>query len=494
MNLVRALKTCETVMTYAYRMAGVLVLTFTLFPIHAQAIEKGFADLAKKLMPAVVNVSITTTLSQGGLVLQGNPFEDFFEDFLERRSKKPDAEKGEKNKQKVSSVGSGFVIDPTGIIITNNHVVENAEAISVNFSNGDKYEATLIGRDPKTDIAVLKVETSKALPFVKFGDNKKARVGDWVIAIGNPFGLGGSLSAGVISAINRDINAGPYDSFIQTDAAINKGNSGGPLFNMNGEVIGVNTAIISPTGGSVGIGFSIPADMAENVINQLRAFGKTRRGWLGVRIQTVTEDLAESLGMGKPKGALIAEIIADGPAQKAGLKQGDVILRFNNKDVEEMRDLPRIVAETDINKRVQIDLLRRGKMIKKMVMVGRLEEAEDTKISTTIERGKKSQNEGVTIQGMHLLKLTDEARQAVGLKKTDMGVLISRVDADSQASEAGLRRGDVITELDQTAVETPKDIVRLIKQARKKDKKSVLVLLKTRNGLRFVALRVDEKQ
>ena len=273
---------------------GLLAIVAFAHVAAAQNMPQSFADIVEDLMPAVVNISISTTV-QNPPGIQMSPFEDFFEEFMERDEKEPP------KKRRVSSLGSGFVIDPSGIVITNNHVVENAEEIIVNFSNGEKFKAELLGRDPKTDLAVLKVITDKKLPFVKFGDNTKARVGDWVIAIGNPFGLGGSLSVGVISAINRDINSGPYDSYIQTDAAINKGNSGGPLFNLDGEVIGVNTAIISPTGGSVGIGFSIPADMAQIVIMQLREYGETRRGWLGVRIQRITEDLAESLGLSKPK-------------------------------------------------------------------------------------------------------------------------------------------------------------------------------------------------
>ena len=459
--------------------------------VPAQAVEKGFADLAERLMPAVVNVSITTTVNNGGSVMQGSPFEEFFEDFMDRKNGVPN---GENSKKEVTSVGSGFVIDPKGIIVTNNHVIEKAEKITVNFSNGDKYDATLVGRDAKTDIAVLKIDAPKDLPSVDFGDSEKARVGDWVIAIGNPFGLGGSLSAGVISAINRDINSGPYDSFIQTAAAINKGNSGGPLFNMEGEVIGVNTAIISPTGGSVGIGFSIPADMAQTVINQLLEYGETRRGWLGVRIQTVTDELAEGLGMSKPKGALIAEIIEDGPAEKGGLKAGDVILRFNNKPVAEMRDLPRIVAETGINKTVQVEVLRRGKIVRKSVTVGRLDETEQKDAKAAPAPKDQPQEKDVVILGMHLAPLTDAARERAGMAKDDAGVLIAKVAPNSAAALAGLRGGNVIAELDQEQVKVPEDVVKLVKQARTDGKKSVLVLLKTPNGLRFIALKVEEKQ
>ena len=464
-----------------------------LMPMQAaHAVEEGFADLAEKLMPSVVNISISTNVERGfNSPLQGSPFQDFFEDFLERHTN-PQDDKNGPPQQKQTSLGSGFVIAPEGIIITNNHVIENADKITVNFSNGDKLDAELIGRDVKTDIAVLKVETDKPLPYVSFGDSTRSRVGDWVIAIGNPFGLGGSLSAGVISAMNRDINAGPYDSFIQTDAAINRGNSGGPLFNMQGEVIGVNTAIISPTGGSVGIGFAIPADMALPVIEQLRAYGETRRGWLGVRIQTVTEELAESLGMSKPRGALISEVTSGGPAEEAGLKQGDVILRFDRKEVAEMRDLPRIVAETEVNKKVQVEVLRRGKVIKKTVTVGRLDESQDQRAEAKPKKKDPKPAEKPSILGMQLAPLTEQARAAVGLKASDNGVLIDGVETNSAAALAGLRRGFVIAELDQNEVTEPQDVVDIVKKAQSDGKKSVLVLLKTANGLRFVALRVTQ--
>ena len=413
-----------------------------------------------------------------------SPFEDFLEEFMERDEKEPS------KKRRVSSLGSGFVIDPSGIVITNNHVVENAEEIIVNFSNGEKFKAELLGRDPKTDLAVLKVITKKKLPFVKFGDNTKARVGDWVIAIGNPFGLGGSLSVGVISAINRDINSGPYDSYIQTDAAINKGNSGGPLFNLDGEVIGVNTAIISPTGGSVGIGFSIPADMAQIVITQLREYGETRRGWLGVRIQLITEDLAESLGLLRPRGALVSEIIPGGPADEAGMKQGDVILSFDGKEVTEMRDLPRIVAETPIDKAVQVKVQRRGKVVTLKVKVGRLEESNQIAETQPANPKKQTKQPGLKLLGLTLETLDAKTRARAGLDDDKKGVLIAQVDEDSSASESGVKSGDIIVEVDQTSVAKPQDVEDLVNKAKKAGKKSILVLMHTPQGLRFVAIKI----
>ena len=462
---------------------GLLAIVAFAHVAASQNMPQSFADIVEDLMPAVVNISISTTV-QNPPGIQMSPFEDFFEEFMERD------EKESPKKRRVSSLGSGFVIDPSGIVITNNHVVENADEIIVNFSNGEKFKAELLGRDPKTDLAVLKVITDKKLPFVKFGDNTKARVGDWVIAIGNPFGLGGSLSVGVISAINRDINSGPYDSYIQTDAAINKGNSGGPLFNLDGEVIGVNTAIISPTGGSVGIGFSIPADMAQIVITQLREYGETRRGWLGVRIQRITEDLAESLGLSKPKGALVSEIIPGGPADEAGMKQGDVILSFDGKEVAEMRDLPRIVAETPIDKAVQVKVQRRGKVVKLKVKVGRLEESNQLAETQPANPKKQTKQPGLKLLGLTLETLDAKTRARAGLDDDKEGVLIAQVDADSSASESGVKSGDIIVEVDQTSVAKPQDVEDLVNKAKKAGKKSILVLMHTPQGLRFVAIKI----
>ena len=321
----------------------------------------GFADLAARLLPAVVNVSTTQTLKKEDMpdmpqFPPGSPFDEFFKDFMERQ-KGQDA-----TPRKVTALGSGFIIDPSGLVVTNNHVIDDAEQITVILHDTQAFKAKIVGRDTKADLALLKIEVPTKLPFVQFGDSDGARVGDWVIAIGNPFGLGGTVTAGIVSARARDINAGPYDDFIQTDASINKGNSGGPLFNMKGEVIGINTAIFSPSGGSIGIGFSIPSNEAKPVLADLQKYGKTRRGWLGVRIQSVTPDIAESLGLKEQKGALVAGTTPDGPAEKAGIKAGDVILTFDGKDVVDMRRLPRIVAETGIDKDVDVQLWRGGKM------------------------------------------------------------------------------------------------------------------------------------
>ncbi|MEL6481195.1 MAG: Do family serine endopeptidase, partial [Pseudomonadota bacterium] len=351
-------------------MLGTAVTTLAPSETQAQARPGSFADLAERLSPAVVNISTAQKVEQAERgeqqVPEGTPFEDLFRDFFERgRPQGP---------RQVQSLGSGFVISAEGYVVTNNHVIEEADEITVNFADGSSLPAELVGTDPKTDIALLKIEPTQPLEFVKFGDSEASRVGDWVLAIGNPFGLGGSVSAGIISARDRNINAGPYDDFIQTDAAINRGNSGGPLFNLDGEVIGVNTAIISPTGGSIGIGFAVPSAIAENVVAQLQEFGQTKRGWLGVRIQTVNDELAEALGLDRPQGALVADVTSEGPAEEGGIEAGDVILKFDGKDISEMRDLPRIVAETAVGSTVRVVVFRKGKTQSVKVTLGLLEE------------------------------------------------------------------------------------------------------------------------
>ena len=454
-------------------------------PALARGTPDGFADLAERLMPAVVNISTSQTVDSSATPPGQPPFNDFFEEFFRQRQEPGQAP----SRRKVSSLGSGFVIDPNGIIITNNHVIEEADEIVVNFSDGSKYDAEVIGRDPKTDIAVLKVKADKNLPFVPMGKSSTARVGDWVIAIGNPFGLGGSLSAGVISAINRDINAGPYDSFIQTDAAINRGNSGGPLFNLDGEVIGVNSAIISPSGGSVGIGFSIPADLANSVIAQLRKFGETRRGWLGVRIQAVTDDLAESLGLNKARGALVSEVSDDGPAKKGGIRVGDVIVRFNGKDVPQMRDLPRIVADTEINKSVKVEVIRRGKSKTLTIVTGRLEEPLAEKTDTKPEKQTTSKD-NVTVQGLTLGDIDDTVRERFQIDPKVKGAVLLKVASDSHAAEKGLRPGDVISEVEQAKTNSAAEVAKAFKRARDDGMEKVLLLVTSRAGIRYVVIKL----
>lgn len=456
-------------------------------PAFARGAPDSFADLAERLSPAVVNISTSQTVrgrageGMPGLP-EGSPFEDFFEEFMQRQGR-PNAPR------RVQSLGSGFVVDPDGIVITNNHVIEGADEIKVNFSDGTVLDAELIGRDSKTDLAVLKVTSDTPLPFVPFGNSEDSRVGDWVMAIGNPFGLGGTVTAGIISAINRDINAGPYDDFIQTDASINRGNSGGPLFNMDGEVVGVNTAIISPSGGSIGIGFSIPTTVALPVIEQLQEYGETRRGWLGVRIQTVTEEIAEGLGMDEARGALVAGVNEDGPAGAAGIEPGDVILNFDGKEIAEMRDLPRIVAETAIGKEVDVLLLRDGNEKRVEVEIERLDETDGQYPSND----KDSEQEGdAEVLGLGLAELNSSTRREYSIPDDVDGVVVTYVEPSSAAAQKGIQRGDVIVEVAQEDVRTPRDVANAVKEERETGRKSVLLLLASNGDLRFVAVRIGD--
>lgn len=463
---------------------------------EARGAPDSFADLAERLSPAVVNISTTQTVTGGGdeegevpmpQFPPGSPFEEFFKDFLERQGR------GNAEPRKVTSLGSGFIIDPSGVIVTNNHVIQDAEEITVTLSDGTKLPAELRGKDPKTDVAVLVVKPSKALPFVNFGDSDKARVGDWVLAIGNPFGLGGSVSAGIISARNRDINAGPYDDFIQTDAAINRGNSGGPLFNMDGEVIGINTAIYSPSGGSVGIGFSVPSALARQVVAQLREFGETRRGWLGVRIQTVSDEIAESLNLDKARGALVAGVDEKGPAAEGGVQAGDVILTFDGKPVADMRSLPRVVAETKIGTSVPVVVWRDGKEKTLQVKVGQLDEkTADASAGTSGNKGSSGAGRVQVVLGLSLSPITTDLRTRHSIPEDVKGVVVTEVAGNSFAAEKGVRPGDVILEVAQTKVENPAQIADKVKAEKEAGKKSVLFLISRAGDLSFVALRVDK--
>jgi serine protease Do len=453
-------------------------------PGAAQERPASFADLAERLSPAVVNISTSQTVQAQNRpapnIPRGSPFEDMFRDFFER---------GQRGPRQVSSLGSGFVIDPDGIVVTNNHVIENADEVVVNFADGTQLPAEIIGRDPKTDLAVLKVKPEAPLPAVEFGSSDRMRVGDWVIAIGNPFGLGGSVSAGIISARNRDINAGPYDDFIQTDAAINRGNSGGPLFNLAGEVIGVNTAIISPSGGSIGIGFAVPSDLARSVVAQLREFGETRRGWLGVRIQSVSPEIADSLGLKEVQGALIADVTADGPAQKGGILPGDIVLKFDGKPVAAMRDLPRIVADTAVGKKAPVEVWRKGERRTVSVEVGRLQEGEAVAASVSRPgQGGPQAAPTASIFGLTLETLTDRRRTELNLGSDVKGVVVTAVENDSDAARKGVRPGDVIVEVGQQAVTRPEEVIQRVEAARNDGRNSVLFLLQTGGELRFVAL------
>jgi len=463
-----------------------------------------FADLADDLLPAVVNISSTqkTDTDDGATgedALPGMPPfppgspEEFFEEFFNRRGGNGAPEPA----IPPASLGSGFVIDATkGYIVTNNHVVKDAQDVRVTFQDDTTLEAKIIGKDEKMDLAVLQVQTDKKLTDVKFGDSDHLRVGDWVVAIGNPFGLGGTVTAGIISAQQRNINAGPYDDFIQTDASINRGNSGGPMFNLKGEVIGINTAIFSPSGGSVGIGFAIPSNLAKGVINQLIEYGRTRRGWIGVRIQMVTDEIAQSLGLDKARGAMIAGITPGGPAEDSKLKRGDIIVEFDGKPVSEMRHLPRIVAETPIDKKVTVKFWRDGKEQSTSIKVAELEKAEDDGLleehaQTTPNKPAK----GVDVEdfGMTVGSISETTRKTYNIPVDVSGVVVLSVKASGEAAEKGLIEGDVLVEINQTPIKTPKEAQDAIAKAKKDGKPSILILANREGDVRFLALQFGKK-
>ena len=466
-------------------------------PALARPAPDSFADLAAKLLPAVVNVASSTTVqAHGGLgpdfpmFPPGSPFEQFFKDFLERNHPGGQARPNQPApERRMQSLGSGFIIDPSGLIVTNNHVIDGADEITVTLQDNTSLKATVIGRDERVDIAVLRVKPDKPLPALVFGDSDAARVGDWVLAIGNPFGLGGSVTAGIVSARGRDIRQGPYDDFIQTDAAINKGNSGGPLFNMDGQVIGINTAIYSPSGGSIGIGFSIPANLAKNVVAQLRDFGHARRGWLGVRIQPVTQDIAESLGLPDTSGSLVAGVVPGGPAEAAKLRNGDVILKFNGQDIKESHTLPRIVAETAIGSEVPVTVLRDGKQITVNARVGEL--PDDQQIASAENPAAKPDTAKPTAiagLGLSLAPITSDAKDKYQLGASQKGVVVTEVAPDGAAAQRGLKPGDVIVEVQQEPVSTPADVQSRVESVRKQNRKSVLMLIQRQDNLQWVPL------
>jgi serine protease Do len=471
-------------------------------PSLARGAPDSFADLAARLLPSVVNVSTSQTTQrtqpqQGVPELPqfppGSPFEQFFKDFFNRN--RPPGNRGENTprgpERRAQSLGSGFIIDAEGLIVTNNHVIDGADEITITLHDNTTLKATVVGRDESTDLAVLRVKPEKPLPAVEFGNSDGLRVGDWVLAIGNPFGLGGSVTAGIVSARGRDINSGPYDDFIQTDAAINRGNSGGPLFNMNGQVVGINTAIYSPSGGSIGIGFSIPAKLASNVVNQLKNFGAARRGWLGVRIQQVTPEIAESLGLKEATGAMIAGVNDGGPADKAKLRNGDIVLKFNGQDVRNQSALPRVVADAEVGKTVPMVIWRDGKEVTIDITLGQ----RPTDQQLAAERGGRG-GEPPALElaglGMKVAPLTAEARERNRLAPDAKGVLVTEVAADGSAAEKGLKAGDVILEVAQNEVASPADVQRRVEAARKQDRKFVLMLVQSGDGSRYVPLSLAQ--
>ncbi|MGJ3265373.1 MAG: DegQ family serine endoprotease [Salinarimonas sp.] len=456
---------------------------------------ESFADLVDRVMPAVVNIQAATTAEVEERFMPqlppGTPFEDLFEEFFNRRG-----EGAPRMPRRSNSLGSGFVIDASGIIVTNNHVIGDADEIEVVFPDGTTFDAEVVGTDAAIDLAVLKIESDVELPFVPFGDSEEMRIGDWVVAIGNPFGLGGSVSAGIVSARARDIASGPYDNYIQTDAAINRGNSGGPLFNMRGEVVGINTAILSPTGGSVGIGFSIPTSTALPVIEQLQRYGETRRGWLGVRIQSIDETTADALGLDEASGALVAGVDPDGPAQAAGIEMGDVIVRFDGVAVESSRDLPRIVANTPVGKEVPVEVVRDGERRTLDVTIARLQENGVEEASAqdapTTDDAPAAVRQAL---GMELSEITDELRARYSIADDIEGVVVTEVEPLSAASERRIREGDVILEVGQEPVASPQEVADRLAELRAEGRRSALLLVSDADGeVRFVALAMNEDE
>jgi serine protease Do len=450
----------------------------------------------------VVNISTTQTVDNEENPLgelfsfkfpKGSPFNDL-PDLFERFYGQRGGNGGNGGKQETTSLGSGFVISADGHIVTNNHVIDGADEIEVIFNDDTKLKAEIIGTDSKTDIAVLKVETKKKLPAIMWGDSDKTRVGDWVIAIGNPFGLGGSVSAGIISARARDINAGPFDDFLQTDAAINRGNSGGPLFNVNGEVVGINTAIFSPSGGNVGIGFALPSELAKPIINQLQETGKVQRGWLGVKIQTVTEEIAESIGLDKAKGALVLDVTKDSPADRAGILPGDVILTFDGREVIEMRKLPRIVAESGIGDKIAVTVWRKEEEKALIVTVAELKDsAKKGKQDGNGAKKKKSlSHSGVEFLGITVSQLNADLRRRFSIDDSVAGLVVTNVDNKSAAYEKGIGVGDVIQRVNQIEVSTQEQVLAEIDKAKSAGRKSVLFLVSRKGRTLFVAIPRDK--
>ncbi|MEE8334084.1 MAG: DegQ family serine endoprotease [Alphaproteobacteria bacterium] len=460
----------------------------------ARPAPDSFADLAAKLLPAVVNISTTQAVKRGEAAPQlprlppGSPFEEFFKEFFDRQQRQNPPNR------RSTSLGSGFVIDSSGLVVTNNHVIAGADEITVIFHDNVRLKAEIVGRDAKTDLAVLRVKSAKPLTSVTFGDSDKSRVGDWVLAIGNPFGLGGTVTAGIISARARNINAGPYDDFIQTDASINRGNSGGPMFDVEGKVIGINTAIFSPTGGSVGIGFSIPSNLAKPLIDQLIKFGRARRGWLGVRIQTVTEELADSLGLDRAQGALVANITPGGPAEKGKIKVGDVILKFDGKPIHEMRTLPRVVAETAVGKSVQVVVWRLGSEVRLTASLGEFPEEEKVAAVGSPPKPRVGDTTVIKPLGLTLSKLDRELRGKFKLAATVKGVVVTAVADGSPSAEKGVRPGDIVRRIgsSQDEVTSPGQVSKTISSARKAKRKTVLFLFERAGNSRFVALGIGK--
>jgi serine protease Do len=467
--------------------------------------HESFAPLVKKVSPAVVNISVTQSAGSDTMAEEpeqgttpgspNSPFDEFLRRFFDQQNQNgerhlfPQTPEGQGRR---IALGSGFIIDPSGYVVTNSHVVGDASKVEVTLQDDSKYPAKIIGRDPKTDIALLKIKADKPLPYVTFGDSSTAQVGDWVMAVGNPFGLGGTVTTGIISARGRDIHSGPFDDFLQIDAPINRGNSGGPTFNLDGQVIGINTAIYSPNGGSVGIGFAVPSNIAKTVVAQLEEHGKVSRGWLGVQIQEVTPAIASSLGLPSEHGALVAVVTPDSPGAKAGLKQGDVILTFNGNEVSRLHDLPRLVAETAPDTGAKMKVWRNGQTHELQVTLGELPNNEQ--VASATNEQEQDESARADALGMHLAPLNSQLRRELHTGKDVQGVVITQVDPSSAAAEVGLSGGDIVVAIDQQPVKTPQEAAAKLKEAAASSKKSALLLLNRRGVTQYVGVNLSTNQ
>jgi serine protease Do len=476
---------------------AVAIVALPALPAAARGPD-GIADVAEQVIDSVVNISTSQKIDPhvSGMpnLPPGSPMEEFFDEFFKHHR----GQGGDDSDQprRINSLGSGFIIDPSGLVVTNNHVIADADEINVILNDGTKLPAELVGKDSKSDLALLRVHSDKPLRAVKFGDSDKLRLGEWVIAIGNPFSLGGTVTAGIVSARNRDINSGPYDNYIQTDAAINRGNSGGPLFNLDGNVIGINTAIISPSGGSIGIGFAVPSNTAMPIIDQLRQYGEARRGWLGVRIQQVTDDIAESLSLSPARGALVAGVDDKGPAKPAGIEAGDVVVKFDGHDIKEMHDLPRIVADTAVGKQVDVVVIRKGKEETHKVTVGRLADTDKVADAGDAKKDTAPAEKSVVQKtlGLELSSLSDDLRKKFKVRDNVKGVLVTGVDPNvaSSAPDKRLAPGDVIVEVQYESVGNPADLRKRLDTLKSQGKKIAVLLVSNGDGeTRFVALNLQ---
>ena len=488
---------------------------------HASAQTQGdvtslpsFSPLVKRVLPAVVNVSVTMKNDvnssddsiqgddqgdqdqsgpgdQSGPNFPASPFDQFLRRFFQQGPNgMPMPEQGQGVAR--MALGSGFIIDPQGYIVTNNHVVENADKVTVIFQDNSKHPAKIIGRDPKTDLALLKIDAPQPLPYVSWGDSDALKVGDWVLAVGNPFGLGGTVSSGIISARGRDIHAGPYDDFLQIDASINRGNSGGPTFNLEGQVVGINTAIYSPNGGSVGIGFAIPSDLAKPVIDQLESHGKVARGWLGVQIQEVTPEIAKSLGLPKAEGALVADVTKDGPAEKDGIKQGDVIVGYDGHDIAKLRDLPLAVAETPVGDKEAVKLWRDGHEVTLNATIAAMPDNPEQMANAGDEDTAPKQVQTASAMGLKLAPLTQEMRRELHVPRSVKGVVVTSVADSSPLADLGIAAGDVIQAINQEPVAVPKDVTAKLEAIRKSGDKNLLLLINRHGVNQYIAMTVGK--